>query len=272
MTTAQRARGAAASESSQAALAPRCYHGGMEPASSSPVGTLSIDVWSDLACPWCYVGKRRLEAALAELEHSERARVRWRSFELDASAPPLVEGDYVARLGKKYRVSRDEAQAMIDRMTATAAAEGITMRFDRVRAGNTFAAHKLVHAAAARGLDDAMKERLFAAYFTEGKALSDRDTLLDLAADVGLPEAAAALDDPKLGADVRADQALARELGISSVPFFVLGEQVGIPGAQPAAVLLAELRALWARRAVEPASAAASAAADGETCGPRGCA
>ena len=233
---------------------------------------LRIDTWSDVACPWCYVGKRRMEAALARFEHAADVQIVWRSFELDASAPRTVEGDYVERLGKKYRASREQAQAMIDRMIATAAGDGLTMRFDQIRPGNTFEAHKLLHAAAERGLDGALKERLLAAYFCEGAAIGDPDTLVRLAGEVGLEESAAraALAEPALAEAVRADQALARELQITGVPFFVLAEQIGIPGAQPVELLLQELRSAW-KLVAGDASAAVAEVGEGATCGPVGC-
>lgn len=236
---------------------------------------LRIDLWSDVACPWCYVGKRRLEAALARFEHAADVQIVWRSFELDASSPRLVEGDYVERLGKKYRASRPQAQAMIDRMTATAAEDGLAMRFDQIRPGNTFDAHKLLHAASERGLDGALKERLFAAYFCEGAAIGDPETLVRLAGEVGLEESAAraALADPVIGEAVRADEALARELQITGVPFYVLAEQIGIPGAQPADVLLQELRGAWQLiTGVAADQAGGSAEQDAAACGPDGCA
>ncbi len=154
---------------------------------------LSVDVWSDVVCPWCYVGKRRLEAALAQFDHRAAVDVRWHSFELDPSAPLLHEepGGQAGRLARKYDTTEAAAQEMLDRMTRTAAEDGITMDFARIRAGNTFDAHRLLHFAAEHGLQDALKERLFRATFTEGEPIAYRETLVKLAGEVGLDADAA---------------------------------------------------------------------------------
>ena len=145
-----------------------------------------MQIWSDVVCPWCYIGKRRFEAALADFPHRDEVEVVWRSFELDPSAPAEREGDYAARLSRKYGVSVPQAQAMIDRMVETGAGDGLELRFDRSRAGNTFDAHRVLHLAAERGVQGAVKERLFRATFTEGEPIGDRATLVRLAAEAGL--------------------------------------------------------------------------------------
>src|SRR5689334_18166966 len=138
---------------------------------------LRVEVWSDIACPWCYVGKRRLEAALAQFPHP--VELVWRSFELDPRAPKLSDAatSTATRLARKYGTSVPEAQAMLDRMTTTAAADGLELRFDRVRSGNTLDAHRLLHLAHTAGKQDALKERLFRAYFSEGAALGEPGVL-----------------------------------------------------------------------------------------------
>lgn len=203
---------------------------------------LSIDVWSDIACPWCYIGKRHLEAALAELDIADAVEVRWRAFELDPSAPkrrdPSVS--YVERLARKYRVPADQAQQMIDRMVNTAAGEGLDFRFDIIQSGNTFDAHRLLHYAGGTGRQGALKERLLAAYFTEGEAISDHATLTRLAVDAGLDAdaVAAILATDAHAAEVRADQLTARTMGVSGVPFFLVDGRFGVPGAQPTEVMV----------------------------------
>lgn len=213
---------------------------------------MQIQIWSDIACPWCYVGKRRFEAALAQFEHRDAVEVVWRSFELDPTAPATQDEPQAALLARKYGMSLEKAEAMNARMTEHAAAEGLDFHFDRVRVGNTFDAHRLVHLAATRGLQDAMKERLFRAYLTEGRSLGDRATLVELAGEVGLEESAAraALDSDTFAAGVRADEARARSLGITGVPFFVIDEKYGISGAQPAEVILGALRQAWREKAM----------------------
>lgn len=229
---------------------------------------MRIDIYADIACPWCYVGKRRLEAALAAFEHRESVRMRWRSFELDPSAPPEREGDHATLLARKYGMSVEQAHAAHAQMAEMAAAEGLEFRFDLVRAGNTFDAHRLTHLAAAHGRQDAMEERLMRAYLTEGALLSDHATLRALAADVGLPddEVADALATGNYADAVRADQDLARAFGISAVPFFAANRAIGATGAQPAETMLAFLREAWTRGAQGMASVAT-----GEACGPDGC-
>lgn len=217
---------------------------------------LRIDVWSDVACPWCYVGKRRLERALASTERAEEIEVVWRAFELDPRAPARHDdgSTYVGRLAAKYRRTEAQAAAMIAQMTETAAADGIAMRFDRVIGGNTFDAHRAIHLAARAGRQGAMKERLLAAYFTEGRPLGDSSTLVELGAEIGLDREALAADlAAGLGAaEVRADQALARELGITGVPFFVIDGRLGVSGAQPPEVLAQVLAKAWDGHAVGP--------------------
>jgi len=185
---------------------------------------MKVEIWSDVVCPWCYVGKRRFESALGRFEHRDQVEVVWRAFELDPSAPPEREGAYAERLATKYRVDATEARAMIDRMVSTGAADGLELRFDRARPGNTFDAHRLLHLALDRGVQGALKERLLAATFTEGAPIGDADTLAGVAGLAGLDpdEARAVLDGDAYAAEVRADERRAATLGISAVPFFVV--------------------------------------------------
>jgi predicted DsbA family dithiol-disulfide isomerase len=205
---------------------------------------MKIEIWSDVVCPWCYIGKRRLERALED--HAEPVEIVWRSFELDPSAPrePLDKLDEA--LAEKYGTSVDEARAMMDGMARTAAEEGLELNFDRARRGNTLDAHRLLHFAASRGLQSEMKERLFRAYMTEGRAISDREQLALLAADVGLDadEVRGVLETDRFEQDVRRDQARARQIGIRGVPFFVLDGRLAVSGAQPAHVFEGVLRQL----------------------------
>jgi predicted DsbA family dithiol-disulfide isomerase len=226
-----------------------------------------VEIWSDIACPWCYVGKRRFEAALAGFEQRDDVRVTWRSFELDPGAPADRGVDSAEHLAAKYGVARDEALAMHARMTETAAAEGLEFRFDRTRGGNTFDAHRVLHLAAEHGLQDAMKERIMRAYLTEGELISDHAVLERLADEVGLPqgEARDVLASERYAAEVREDERVAAGLGIHAVPFFVVDRALGASGAQPPAVLLELLRQAIAQRP------AADVVAEGAACGPDGC-
>jgi predicted DsbA family dithiol-disulfide isomerase len=228
---------------------------------------LSVDIWSDVVCPWCYIGKRRFEAALSKSEHAGDVEVRWHSFELDPSAPSVRENvNQAEHLAKKYRVSAAQAQAMIDRVTNAAAGEGLEFHYDRAKGGNTFDAHRLIHFAQTKGLGAQMKERLLKGYFTDGAAIGEADGLVPLAVEVGLPEVEVkdVLATDRYANEVRGDEALARELGISGVPFFVIGGRLGVSGAQAPEVLLGALERGWADHAT-------GEIVEGAVCGPDGC-
>ena len=217
-------------------------------ASASGVGrNMNVEIWSDVVCPWCYIGKRRFEAALAAFEHRDEVEVRWRSFELDPSAPRHREGDYATRLSGKYGVTVDQAEQIIQRMEQTGAGEGLELRFDRAQPGNTFDAHRLLHLAADRGVQAQLKERLLAATFTEGQPIGEPDVLVALAAEAGLDagEAGNVLDGDAYASDVRADEYRATRLGITAVPFFVVDGRYGVSGAQAPEVILSALEQGW---------------------------
>lgn len=203
---------------------------------------LPVHVWSDIACPWCWIGKHRLEAALSRFAGKDEVELTFHSFELDPSAKVVQEGTYVDRLARKYGRTRDQAKEMLDDMTARAADEGLAIDFAKVRATNTFDAHRLLHFALAHGKQIAMKERVMRAYFGEGARVSDHDTLVKLASEVGLDEEAARamLASDAYGEAVREDERDAAEIGINGVPFFVIGStrRYGVSGAQPPEVLL----------------------------------
>jgi predicted DsbA family dithiol-disulfide isomerase len=208
---------------------------------------MQVEIWSDVVCPWCAIGKRRFEAALARFEHPDEVEVRWRSFELDPTAPRERAGTLVEHLAAKYGTSPAQAQEMITRMAGQAAGEGWEFHLERARGGNTVDAHRLLHLAAERGVQDAVKERLLAAYLVDGERIGDPDTLARVVARAGLDEAearAVLASDRYLDA-VRADEARARAYGISGVPFFVVDGAYGVSGAQPADVLLHALRTAW---------------------------
>jgi predicted DsbA family dithiol-disulfide isomerase len=228
---------------------------------------MEIEIWSDIACPWCYVGKRRFEAALAQFEHRDEVTVRWRSFELDPQAPHEREGDRAEHLADKYGMSVEQAHAAERQMTDTAAGEGLDFRFDIARAGNTFDGHRIVHLAAEHGLQDAMKERLLRAYLSEGELISDAPTLIRLAVELGLPEdeVSETLAGERFAEDVRADEQDAARLGISAVPTFIVDRAIGGSGAHPPEALLGLLRQGWERRAPS------LVVTGGDACGVDGC-
>ena len=199
---------------------------------------MQVEIWSDVVCPWCYIGKRRFEQALAGFAGRDDVEVRWRSYELDPAAPP-VGVDVTEHLAAKYGVSRGEAAAMQHRVTQAAAGEGLEYHLDRAQRGNSFDAHRLLHLAATVGRQDELKERLLRAYFTEGEAIGDRATLRRLAVEAGLPgpEVDDVLAGDRFAPEVRADQATAEQLGCRGVPFFVVDRRFGVAGAQDPAVL-----------------------------------
>jgi predicted DsbA family dithiol-disulfide isomerase len=208
---------------------------------------VQVEIWSDVVCPWCSIGKRRFEHALERFEHRDDVEVVWRSFELDPTAPRRREGELVDHLARKYGMAREQAVASQTHLTATAAEEGLDFHFERAQGGNTFDAHRLLHLAADQGRQGELEERLFEAYFTEGAPIGEVDTLRRLAVDVGLD---AAEVDRVLAGDafadaVRADEKEASDLGVSGVPFFVVDRRYGVSGAQPADVLLEVLERAW---------------------------
>lgn len=231
---------------------------------------MRIEIWSDVVCPWCAIGKRRLESALAGFAHREAVDVRWRSFELDPSAPRQRPETLVDHLAGKYGVDPAQAQQMQDHMSAMAAGEGWEFRLDLARPGNTFDAHRLLHLAAERGVQAGVKERFMTAYLSEGAAVGEPETLARLAGEAGLDrgEVDAVLAGDAYADAVRADERTARQLGISGVPFFVIDRAYGVSGAQPADVLGQALDEAWA--ASQPLETVG--ADGGDACGPDGCA
>ncbi|HEX3981828.1 MAG TPA: DsbA family oxidoreductase [Acidimicrobiales bacterium] len=209
---------------------------------------MKVEIWSDVVCPWCYVGKRQFEEALSRFSHAGEVTVEWKSFELDPTSPPQVGMSMDRLLQRKYGMSEEEARSANERMTRLAAGVGLEYHLDKAQPGNTFDAHRLIHLADTHGLGGAMKERLLAAYFTEGLPVGDRATLAGLAEEVGLERAEVhdALAGESFGPEVRADESRATALGASGVPFFVIDEAFGVAGAQGADVLLGALERAWA--------------------------
>jgi predicted DsbA family dithiol-disulfide isomerase len=210
---------------------------------------MKLEIFSDVVCPWCAIGKRRFEAALARFDHAGDVDVRWRAFELDPSAPLVAEGDAATRLAEKYGMTREQALASHEQLAAVAAADGLEFHFDRTRRGNSFDAHRLLHYALEVGLQTELKERLFRAYFTEGETIADHATLVRLGGDVGLDPRSSTdvLESDRFAVEVRADEAEAHSLGINGVPFFVIDRKFGISGAQPADLILSGLEQAWAK-------------------------
>ncbi len=231
-----------------------------------------VEIWSDVVCPWCYIGKRRFERALESFAHRDQVEIVWRSFELDPNAPRERTGNYAELLGRKYGMAPERAMATLQHMTDVAAEEGLEFDFGGVRPGNTFDAHRLLHLAAEHGRQDALKERMLRAYFTEGLAVGDPAVLRGLAVEVGLDEVevAALLEGDRFADHVRADEAAAQELEATGVPFFVLDRRFAISGAQDGDVFARALDRAWEKR--RPLEVVGDAATAGDGCADGSCA
>ncbi len=236
---------------------------------------MKIEVWSDVVCPWCWIGERRLASALARFDHRDDVEVVFHSFELDPSTPRDLDAKTTEHLAKKYGLGPAQLAAMLDRVRGLGRAEGLDMKLEATRTANTFDTHRLIHLAAAHGEQRAMVDRLFRAYFTDCARVGDRALLAALAAEIGLDEAEVtdALAGDRFADAVRADEAKARALGISGVPFYLVDGAIGVSGAQPAEVLIDVLAKAWAKNPTPRAARVADAAATpGGACDDGSCA
>ena len=232
---------------------------------------MRIDIWSDVVCPWCYIGKRRLETALADFPYADRLEVVWHSYQLDPGAPTEPIESVAEHLGHKYGGGPAAGAQMIDRVEAVAAEEGLVYRLHQAQRANTVDTHRLLHLALEERGPEAqgrLKEALLAAYFTEARNVADHDTLRGIAAGAGLD--ASRVDEVLAGVDyaaaVQADIDQAHSFGVSGVPFFVVDGKYGVSGAQPAEVLRQVLDRAWAER--EPSL---QMVGGDDVCGPDGC-
>lgn len=213
---------------------------------------MQVEIWSDVVCPWCYLGRRHLELALEGFAHRGEVEVTYRSFELDPAAPAGVTTPTVEMLASKYGMTVAQANDAQRQMEQRAAQRGLTFRMDGLRSGSTRDAHRLLQLAKARGRQAEVAESLHRAYFTEQGSVFDHAALADLAADAGLDrdEAVAVLAGEEYARDVDADEAMARSLGVTGVPFFVFNRRYAVSGAQPPELLAQALERAWAETAV----------------------
>ncbi len=239
--------------------------------------SIDVTIWSDIACPWCYIGKRRFEKALAGFEHRDQVNVTWKSYQLDPTLPEHDERDEATYLSETKGMARADVEQMLQHVTQTAKTEGLAYDFSAAVVANSRKAHRLLHAAKQADAKDSghrtneLEESLLRAQFVEGKNIGDDDTLIKMAAAVGLDEgeAKAALHSGELDQLVQADIDEARQLGVQGVPFFVLANKYGVSGAQPAEFFGQALRQVWEEQSKSPLITL-----DGETgeaCGPDGC-
>lgn len=241
---------------------------------------MKIDIWSDIVCPFCYIGRTHLEKAIEGFADAEDLRrglqIVWHSFELDPTYPAGNETPLVELVAKKYGVSPEQAARQHEAMHAQAAQVGLEFDWRNARYGNTFDAHRVGHLAAQAGRDvaDAYELRMMRAYFTEGRVVEDHAVILELAVEVGLPEADVrrVLDSDEFAAEVRADEEAAHRLGITGVPFFVFDEKYAVSGAQPIEVFTRALTTAWQESRPAPFTMVGEdTAPEGAVCGPDGC-
>jgi len=229
---------------------------------------MKVEIWSDVVCPFCYIGKRKFEQALAHFAHRDDVEVTWRSFELTPDFQPIPGESIHESLAKKKGVSAAEGRKMNDYMTNVAKEVGLHYDFDRTVPANTFLAHQLIHLGAHYGRQDATKERLMAAYYIEGQNIGDLDTLVKLATEVGLDaaEARAALTAGTYAEAVRLDEYHAQKIKVRGVPFFVFEDKYAVSGAQPTELFAEVLEKVW-----DETKPTLTVLADGAVCGPDGC-
>ena len=212
---------------------------------------MQVEIWSDIVCPWCYIGKRRFETALQRFEHASDVEVRWRSFELDPHAPFRRSGSMAEHLAAKYGTTVEQAADRLEQMDRLAEKEGLTYDLAHTQGGNTFAAHRLIHLGYHQDAETgaALKEALLHAYFTELRPVSEPEVLQEIGEKAGLDpdEVAELLAGDRFAGEVRADEAEAAALGCTGVPFFVIDRAFAVPGAQDSDTFLAVLRQAWDR-------------------------
>lgn len=216
---------------------------------------MKIEVWSDYVCPFCYIGKRRLEEALQQFPHKDQVEVEFKSFELDPNSPEYSGQNIHEVLAKKYGMSIDQAKQANHGVGQQAATVGLTFNFDNMKPTNTFDAHRLAKFAKTQGKEAVLSEKLLQGYFTEAKHIGDIDTLADLAEVSGLnrQEALTVLNDKTAYAnEVRADEGIAHQYQITGVPYFIINSKYAISGAQPIETFKGALEKVWEEESPAP--------------------
>ncbi|MFG2088875.1 MULTISPECIES: DsbA family oxidoreductase [unclassified Spirillospora] len=209
---------------------------------------MRVEIWSDVICPWCYIGKRQFEQALDGFGHRDQVEVVYRAFQLDPSFPEGETMDVADMLAGKYGMSREQAVEMNRQMEERAAGVGLEYHLEGGRSGNTADAHRMIHLGAEHGVQDAVVEALFKAHFTDRRSVFDHDSLVEVVAEAGLhaTEAREVLTSGRFASDVDAEQRAARDIGATGVPFFVIDRRYGVSGAQPTETFAEVLGKAWA--------------------------
>jgi predicted DsbA family dithiol-disulfide isomerase len=209
---------------------------------------MKIEIWSDVMCPFCYIGKRNFETALEQFSNKNGIEVEWKSFQLDPSLPEVQDSNYTDYLMVSKGLGRPQVEGMLNNVTQMAKGVGLEYDFDRAVMVNSFKAHRVLQLAKMRGLGDAAEERLFRAFFTEGRNIADDDTLLELGKEAGLNETEirSSLSDERYSDMVKQDIQEARAIGVTGVPFFVFNRKYAVSGAQPPQAFLQTLEKAYA--------------------------
>lgn len=234
--------------------------------------TLKIQIWSDILCPFCYIGKRRLEGALAQFEHQDAVEIEWKSFQLDANFIASPDDNIIDHLAEKYRKDSEWAQEMVDNMTQNAKNSGLDFHFEKAVLANSFKAHRLLHLAKKHHVGNELKELLFKAYLTDGKNIDDLQTLSELGQEAGLNPATVeeVLHSTAYAKEVQEDIEMAQRIGIQGVPFFVFDNKYAVSGAQNIETFVKTLEKVWKEgHFASPVTLLDSQ--DGESCGIEGC-
>lgn len=241
---------------------------------------MRIEIWSDIACPWCYIGKRRFETALDGFAHKNDVEVEWRSYQLDPSLPAHYDGSVTDYLSQTKGMPAEQVKQMFDHVSQEAAGEGLTYDFDSIVVANSFLAHRFLHLAKSHAVMAEAKEELLSGHFEHGRDIGDVDYLATVGQSVGLDaeEVRRVLSTEDFTAEVEADIAEARALGANGVPFFVIDRKYGISGAQPPEAFTQALETAWGESqkltvlaGAGPSGDADETFRDGAVCGPEGC-
>jgi predicted DsbA family dithiol-disulfide isomerase len=233
---------------------------------------LKIQIWSDIMCPYCYIGKRRIEGALEQFPHKENVEIEWKSFQLDANFVASADDNLRDHLAEKYRKDKEWAQEMMDNMTQNAKNSGLDFHFEKAVMANSFNAHRLLHLAKKNKLSNELEELLFKAYLTDGKNINDLNTLAELGLEVGLKseEIKQVLYSDAFANEVKEDIREANSIGVQGVPFFVFDAKYAISGAQPATTFLQTLEKVW-EEGQFASKITRLESKDGDCCGFDGC-